>query len=168
MHISAEAANGRRPQIRSCGDSAGGYGGACDVQIDVVQSMSIVNSSMLPIADGDVIGQVGIFGGQAAFERARRTCLWPPPFSATWHCAHFVLKIFSPFATSPAGASANDAMTKYFAGERCGVLYNVRWQGSITQSLIASCRPNCMVHRQRVGDVVTHGFAGNALTPSHS
>ena len=29
-----------------------------------------------------------------------RTCLWPPPFSATWHCAHLVLKIFSPRARS--------------------------------------------------------------------
>ena len=26
----------------------------------------------------------------------RRTCLWPPPASATWHCAHLVLKIFAP------------------------------------------------------------------------
>jgi hypothetical protein len=25
-----------------------------------------------------------------------RTCLCPPPGSATWHCAHFVLKIFAP------------------------------------------------------------------------
>jgi len=28
--------------------------------------------------------------------RLVRTCLCPPPFSATWHCAHFVLKIFAP------------------------------------------------------------------------
>ena len=73
-----------------------------------------------------------------------RTCLCPPPGSATWHCAHFVLKIFAPvstkvkekerentsvkrvarkntinkrnpvylvpLATSPAGASANEAI----------------------------------------------------------
>ena len=25
-----------------------------------------------------------------------RTCLCPPPFSATWHCAHLVLKILAP------------------------------------------------------------------------
>ena len=28
-----------------------------------------------------------------------RTCLCPPPGSATWHCAHFVLKIFAPMST---------------------------------------------------------------------
>ena len=36
------------------------------------------------------------------------TCLCPPPFSATWHCAHLVLKILAPFATFPSGASANE------------------------------------------------------------
>ena len=39
-----------------------------------------------------------------------RTCLWPPPFSATWHWAHLVLKIFSPRARSPGGASAKLAI----------------------------------------------------------
>ena len=28
-----------------------------------------------------------------------RTCLCPPPGSATWHWAHFVLKIFAPIRT---------------------------------------------------------------------
>jgi hypothetical protein len=32
------------------------------------------------------------------FHRRTRTCLWPPPASATWHCAHFVLNIFAPVA----------------------------------------------------------------------
>lgn len=62
----------------------------------------------------------------------RHAWRWPAPFSATWHCAHFVLKIFapaarrkglkgarwacgarrrsSPFSTSPLGASAKDAI----------------------------------------------------------
>lgn len=29
-------------------------------------------------------------------------CLCPPPFSATWHCAHLVLKIFAPASTRSA------------------------------------------------------------------
>lgn len=41
-----------------------------------------------------------------------RTCLLPPPFSATWHCEHLVLKIFAPAATTPSGASAYVAMLR--------------------------------------------------------
>ncbi len=40
----------------------------------------------------------GLFGRAGGL-----ACLWPPPFSATWHCAHLVLKIFSPLALSPSG-----------------------------------------------------------------
>ena len=43
------------------------------------------------VAGGFLAGQPGL------------ACLWPPPFSATWHCAHLVLKIFSPLALSPSG-----------------------------------------------------------------
>lgn len=39
-------------------------------------------------------------------------CLWPPAFSTAWHCAHLVLKIFSPDLAFPLGASPNDAMVQ--------------------------------------------------------
>ena len=39
-----------------------------------------------------------------------KPCLCPAPFSAVWHCAHLVLKIFSPDLASPAGASLNVAI----------------------------------------------------------
>ncbi len=37
-------------------------------------------------------------------------CLWPAAFSTAWHCAHFVLKIFSPAFSFPLGASAKVAI----------------------------------------------------------
>lgn len=39
-------------------------------------------------------------------------CLWPPAFSTAWHCAHLVLKIFSPDLAFPLGASPNVAMVQ--------------------------------------------------------
>ena len=39
-----------------------------------------------------------------------KPCLWPAPLSTVWHWAHLVLKIFSPVAALPAGASANVAI----------------------------------------------------------
>lgn len=40
-----------------------------------------------------------------------RACLFPPPFCATWHWAHFVLKIFSPAQAPPnARASAHEQL----------------------------------------------------------
>jgi hypothetical protein len=36
--------------------------------------------------------------------------LWPAPLSTVWHCAHLVLKIFSPALGLPGGASENDAI----------------------------------------------------------
>ncbi len=37
-------------------------------------------------------------------------CLWPAALSTAWHCAHFVLKIFSPAFSFPLGASAKVAI----------------------------------------------------------
>jgi hypothetical protein len=87
------------------------------------------------------------------------TCLWPPPGSAVWHCAHsaaqkatcelhqqgipcwdqgglhlqnlsckiqlnaLVLKIFSPAATSPAGASAKVAMMPKVCNKKLQMFY---------------------------------------------
>merc|ERR1719437_376869 len=34
-------------------------------------------------------------------------CFALPPFSMVWHCAHFALKSFAPFFTSPAGTSTS-------------------------------------------------------------
>merc|ERR1719414_1636492 len=34
-------------------------------------------------------------------------CLALPPFSTVWHCAHFALKSFAPFLTSPSGTSTS-------------------------------------------------------------
>ena len=43
-------------------------------------------------------------------QSGRSPCLWPAPCSTVWHWAHLVLKIFSPAAAFPGGASANDAI----------------------------------------------------------
>lgn len=48
----------------------------------------------------------------AAKQTGRSPCLWPAAFSTAWHCAHFVLKIFSPALSLPLGASAKVAMAK--------------------------------------------------------
>lgn len=49
-----------------------------------------------------------------------RTCLWPPPFSATWHWAHLVLKIFSPRARSEKHVWSRESEE---GGEGAGRLY---------------------------------------------
>ena len=36
-----------------------------------------------------------------------RTCLWPPPVSATWHCAHLVLKILAPASEKREGVAVS-------------------------------------------------------------
>ena len=36
--------------------------------------------------------------------------MWPAPLSTVWHWAHLVLKIFSPAAGFPGGASSKDAI----------------------------------------------------------
>ena len=41
-----------------------------------------------------------------------RTCLCPPPGSATWHCAHFVLKIFAPMSTKVKGRERQCVVSK--------------------------------------------------------
>merc|ERR1712050_300488 len=38
-------------------------------------------------------------------------CLALPPFSMVWHCAHFALKSFAPFFTSPSGTSTSGSGT---------------------------------------------------------
>ena len=44
-----------------------------------------------------------------------RTCLCPPPGSATWHCAHFVLKIFAPMSTKVKEKERDNASVKRVA-----------------------------------------------------
>ncbi|GER29228.1 zinc transporter [Striga asiatica] len=63
-------------------------------------------------------------------------CLWPAPLSTVWHCAHLVLKIFSPDLKSPGGASSKVAIEELGNGRSNINIVACLWGGGHASHII--------------------------------
>ena len=102
---------------------------------------------------GSGVGRTGggIAGRHAGCSRSRRggrTCLWPPPASATWHCAHLVLKIFAPVKADIQDGNGGDELGRPRGGTR-----------ATTFERASRCAARSRVSRRTLGDVTGGSFS---------
>jgi hypothetical protein len=98
---------------------------------------------------------------------ADRTCLWPPPFSATWHCAHLVLKILAPFLASPGGASAGERPLVNRRPHARGRLVNRMTASQHSAAAAVTCYRYFTCERRRHGGRLEGVAAGVTIVQLH-